>query len=156
EPGTWRLYDHDMDAVAEARRQLELDLRRALAVGDFRLYFQPIINLASMKVATFEALLRWDHATRGLVQPADFIPVAESTGLIVPLGDWIIREACRYAAEWPSNVSVAVNLSPVQFSRGNIVATVVNALAASGLPADRLEIEITESIIFDQSERNLA
>lgn len=153
--GTWRVYNSEMDASAQSRRQLELDLRRALSVGDFRVYFQPIVNLATMQVTSFEALIRWDHATRGLVPPTEFITVAEDTGLIVPLGEWVIREACCHAATWSEGVSVAVNLSPVQFARGNIVSTIVNALAVSRLRPDRLEIEITESALLERTEHTL-
>ncbi len=153
--GTWRVFDAEMDAVAQARRQLELDLRRALNVGDFELYFQPIINLKSMRVTCFEALIRWNHATRGVVSPIEFIAVAEETGLIVPLGEWAMREACRQAMEWPSDIRVAVNLSPVQLSRGNVVAAIISALASSGLQADRFEIEITESALLEKTEQTL-
>ncbi len=139
----------------KARRQLELDLRRALNVGDFELYFQPIINLKSMRVTCFEALIRWNHATRGVVSPIEFIAVAEETGLIVPLGEWAMREACRQAMEWPSDIRVAVNLSPVQLSRGNVVAAIISALASSGLQADRFEIEITESALLEKTEQTL-
>ncbi len=153
--GTWRVFDAEMDAVAQARRQLELDLRRALNVGDFELYFQPIVNLKSMRVTCFEALIRWNHATRGVVSPGEFISVAEETGLIVPLGEWAMREACRQAMRWPSEIRVAVNLSPVQLSRGNVVAAIVSALASSGLQADRFEIEITESALLEKTEQTL-
>ena len=154
--GKWRLYDPEMDALAQARRQLEIDLRRAIMVGDFRVYFQPIINLSTLKVASFEALLRWDHATRGIVSPEEFIPLAEETGLIIPLGEWAIREACKHAATWPEEIGVAVNLSSVQFIRGNIVSTIVSALGATGLRPNRFEIEITESTLLERSERTLA
>ncbi len=153
--GTWRVFDAEMDAAAQARRQLELDLRRALNVGDFELYFQPIVNLKSMRVTCFEALIRWNHATRGVVSPGEFIAVAEETGLIVPLGEWAMREACRQAMHWPSEIRVAVNLSPVQLSRGNVVAAIVSALASSGLQADRFEIEITESALLEKTEQTL-
>ncbi len=153
--GTSRVFDAEMDAAAQARRQLELDLRRALNVGDFELYFQPIVNLKSMRVTCFEALIRWNHATLGVVSPVEFIAVAEETGLIVPLGEWAMREACRRAMDWPSDIRVAVNLSPVQLLRGNVVAAIVSALASSGLQADRFEIEITESALLDKTEQTL-
>ncbi len=154
--GTYRLFDPEMDEMAQARRQLELDMRRAIAVGDFHAHFQPIIDIGSRKIVCFEALMRWNHPTRGDVPPTEFIPVAEETGMIVQIGEWIIRTACAEAATWPGTVRVAVNLSPVQFVRGNIVSSVVNALAASGLPGTRLELEITESVILERSERNVA
>ena len=153
--GTWRVYNASMDEAAQARRQLELDMRRALSVGDFRVYFQPIVNLQQMRVTSFEALLRWDHAARGIVSPGEFIPLAEETGLIVPLGEWTIREACRHAMSWPDNISVAVNLSPVQFTRGNIVGAIVSALATTGLDPSRLEIEITESTLLERTDATM-
>ena len=154
--GTWRIYNAEMDLIAQARRQLELDLRRAITVGDFRLYFQPIINVKEMRITSFEALMRWEHATRGLVSPADFIAIAEETGLIVPLGDWAIREACKHATHWPDEIRVAVNLSPVQLMRGNVVNSIISALATSQLPADRLEIEITESALLEKTEQTFS
>ena len=153
--GTWSVFDAEMDAAAQSRRQLELDLRRALTVGDFQLYFQPIVNLESMKVTSFEALIRWNHPSRGLVSPAEFISVAEETGLIVALGEWAMREACRHAVTWPDGIRVAVNLSPVQLTRGNVVASIVSALAASGLQAERFEIEITESALLEKTEQTM-
>jgi diguanylate cyclase (GGDEF)-like protein len=154
--GMYRLFDPAMDERAQARRQLELDMRRALAVGDFKLFFQPIVNLHSKKVACLEALVRMEHPTRGMVSPLEFIPAAEETGLIVPIGEWVIREACMQAAAWPDSIRVAVNLSSVQFMRGNIVSSVVSSLAASGLSAERLELEITESVLLEKTDRNLA
>jgi len=153
--GTWRVYNASMYEAAQARRQLELDMRRALSVGDFRVYFQPIVNLEEMRVTSFEALLRWDHATRGIVAPDDFIPVAEETGLIVPLGEWMIREACRHAMTWPDDINVAVNLSRIEFSRGSIVTSIMNGLAATGLNPNRLEIEITESTLLERTESTI-
>lgn len=152
--GTFRVFDPTMDANAQARRQLELDMRRALVQGEFSLYFQPIFNLKDKQVVSMEALLRWHHPTNGMIPPGDFIPVAEDIGLIVPLGEWVVRTACMFAARWPGDIRVAVNLSPIQFSRGNIVAMVLSALAASGLPARRLELEITESVILDKTAQN--
>ncbi len=149
--GTWRFFEPEMDARMQARRQLELDLRHALAAGEFHLLYQPLINLASGRVTGFEALLRWRHAERGLVSPADFIPLAEETGLILPLGEWVLREACAEAARWPADVSVAVNVSAVQFASPRLVDAVAEALAASGLPGARLEIEVTESIMLQDT-----
>ena len=154
--GTWRVYSREMDEVAQSRRQIELDLRRALTAGEFVLYFQPIVNLETMAVSCFEALLRWKHPTRGAVSPLEFIPVSEETGLIVQIGEWVIREACKQAALWPDDIRVAVNLSPTQFSRGNIVSTIVSALSRTCLRPSRLEVEITESTLLERTERNMA
>ena len=153
--GTWRVFDAGMDASVQVRRQLEIDLRRAITHGDFQLYFQPIVDLATMRITSFEALLRWYHPTRGMVSPAEFIPIVEETGLIVPLGDWAIREACKHAATWPSDIRVAVNLSPVQLVRGNVVGSVVSALAATGLQPDRFELEVTESALMECTDQTL-
>ena len=146
---THRFFEPAMDARAHARRSLEIDLRKALALREFELHYQPQIDLDLNAVAGFEALLRWRHPERGLVSPADFIPLAEEIGLIVPLGEWVLREACQEAARWPSNVSVAVNVSPHQFGdTTRLVAVVAQSLAAAGLPGRRLEIEITESVLL--------
>jgi diguanylate cyclase (GGDEF)-like protein len=153
--GSFRFFDPEMDRAAQARRQLELDMRRALLQGDFRLDFQPIVNLQAKRIVSMEALLRWTHPVNGPMSPGEFVPVAEETGLIVPLGEWVIREACKQAMSWPEDVRVAVNLSPTQFSRGNIVTIVINALASTGLPSSRLELEITESVILEKTERNV-
>ena len=117
---TFCFFEPEMDAKAQARRILELDLRKALAVGEFELHYQPIVNLAKNKIVGFEALLRWNHPTRGTVSPDEFIPLAEETGLIVPIGDWVIRQACMEAKTWPSDLHVAVNISPVQFRGKNL------------------------------------
>ena len=154
--GTYRMFDPEMDAIVQARRVLERDMRTALALDGFRLYYQPLINLQTQKVTAFEALMRWQHPARGQVPPSEFIPIAEETGLIIQLGEWALRQACAEATEWPDGISVSVNLSPLQFSKGNLVSTVVSALASSGLPASRLELEITESVLLEQSERNIA
>ena len=153
--GTYRIFDPEMDARAQARRLLELDMRNAFVNGEYKLVYQPQISLARKEVTGFEALLRWDHPERGLVSPELFIPVAEETGLIIQLGDWVIRQACKEAVSWPNDVRVAVNVSTIQFMRGNVVGSVVNALAASGLPPQRLEIEITESVLLERTEQNL-
>ena len=154
--GSFRFFDPGMDKAAQARRQLELDMRKALVHGDFKLNYQPIVNLETRRTASMEALLRWTHPTNGSISPAEFVPVAEETGLIVQLGEWVIRRACSDAANWPDDVRVAVNLSPVQFTRGNIVGTVISALGASGLKPQRLELEITESVILEKTERNVS
>jgi len=153
---TYRIFDPEMDAIVQSRRSLERDMRTSLVQGGFTLNYQPLVNLRSGKVTAFEALMRWNHPERGLVSPADFIPVAEEMGLIVPLGEWALRQACMEAVNWPDDIRVSVNLSPLQFAKGNLVATVVNALASSGLPATRLELEITESVLLEKSERNIA
>jgi len=146
---THRFFELAMDTRAHARRSLEIDLRKALALREFELHYQPQIDLELNAVVGFEALLRWRHPERGLVSPADFIPLAEEIGLIVPLGEWVLREACHEAARWPSNVSVAVNVSPYQFGdTTRLVAVVAQALAAAGLPGRRLEVEITESVLL--------
>jgi EAL domain-containing protein (putative c-di-GMP-specific phosphodiesterase class I) len=137
-----------MDARLQARRALELDLRKALADGQFELFYQPLIDLRTETISGCEALLRWNHPGRGLVSPAEFIPLAEEIGLIVPLGEWVLREACLEAAKWPRRMKVAVNLSPAQFKRRNLAPAVVRALAASALAANRLELEITESVLL--------
>jgi diguanylate cyclase (GGDEF)-like protein len=153
--GTYRMFDAEMDAIVQARRILEQDMRRALAQGDFRLFYQPLVNLQTKRVTAFEALMRWQHPERGAVPPAEFIPVAEEMGLIVPLGEWALRQACAEAVGWPDGISVSVNLSPLQFAKGNLVSSVVSALASSGLPASRLELEITETVLLEKTERNI-
>jgi diguanylate cyclase (GGDEF)-like protein len=153
--GIYRMFDPQMDTIAQARRLLERDMRTALVQNGFRLFYQPLVNLQTKKVTTLEALMRWQHPERGLVPPSDFISVAEDIGLIVQLGEWALREACAEAARWPDGISVSVNLSPVQFAKGNLVSTVMNALASSRLPASRLELEITESVLLEKTERNI-
>jgi diguanylate cyclase (GGDEF)-like protein len=149
--GTVRFFEPEMDAHIQLRRTLELDLRDAIARDEFELYYQPLIDLAAGRIIGFEALLRWHHPIRGLVSPADFIPVAEETGMIVAIGAWVLRMACFEAENWPAEISVAVNLSPVQFKAGDLVATVRAALAASGLRPTRLELEITETVLLHDS-----
>jgi diguanylate cyclase (GGDEF)-like protein len=154
--GTYRMFDPEMDAIVQARRGLERDMRTALVQDRFRLFYQPLVNLQTKKVTTFEALMRWRHPERGSVPPSIFIPVAEEMGLIVQLGEWALRQACAEAVEWPDEICVSVNLSPLQFAKGNLVSTVMSALASSGLPASRLELEITESVLLEKSERNIS
>lgn len=153
--GTYRFFEPEMDARIQARRALELDLRHAVATGAFELHYQPIINLETNNVSGFEALLRWRDPKRGSVPPLDFIPLAEETGLIVPIGEWVLRQACTQAARWPAHINIAVNLSPVQFKNGDLVGTVIGALAASGLSPRRLELEITESVFLSDSDATL-
>ena len=154
--GTYRMFDPEMDATVQARRILERDMRTAIVQSGFKLFYQPLVNLQTRKVTAFEALMRWQHPERGMVPPTEFIPVAEEMGLIVQLGEWALRQACAEAMEWPDQIRVSVNLSPLQFSKGNLVSTVISALASSGLPASRLELEITESVLLEKSERNIA
>jgi diguanylate cyclase (GGDEF)-like protein len=150
--GTFCFFRDEMAQTVEARRILELDLRKALANEEFELYFQPLVNLKSGRIATCEALLRWNHPVRGTVSPVDIIPIAEDMGLIVDLGRWILRKACMECMKWPEAVSVAVNFSPQQFHQRDILGEVRYALEVSGLPADRLEIEITESSLLRNTQ----
>ncbi len=149
--GVYRFFEIAMDARMQARRALELDLRKAIVNGEFELYYQPIVNVKTDQITSFEALIRWHHPERGMVAPLDFIPVAEETGLIVAIGEWVLRQACNEAASWPEDVTVAVNLSPAQFKSKNLVPMVISALATSGLPASRLELEITEMVLVQES-----
>jgi diguanylate cyclase (GGDEF)-like protein/PAS domain S-box-containing protein len=154
--GTFRFFEPEMDAKMKVRRALEVDLRKALANGEFELFYQPIVDLRQNELSGFEALLRWHHPERGIVSPAEFIPLAEEIGLIIPIGEWALRKACTDAKLWPDSIVVAVNLSPVQFKSKNLVATVLQALATSGLPPKRLEIEITETVLIQDNETTLA
>jgi diguanylate cyclase (GGDEF)-like protein len=149
--GGWRFFEPEMDIRAQARRSLELELRNALEQSALRVYYQPLFNLKTKRFSTCEALLRWNHPERGWVSPAEFIPIAEETGLIVEIGNWVLREACAECAKWPSDVRVAVNLSPVQFRRGGVINAVRDALALSGLAPHRLEVEITESVLLQDN-----
>jgi diguanylate cyclase (GGDEF)-like protein/PAS domain S-box-containing protein len=153
--GTYRFFAPEMDVQIQARRSMEHDLRKALAAGQFELHYQPIVNLASGEISSVEALIRWRHPESGLVPPGTFIPVAEEIGFIVQLGEWVLREACRAALAWPEHIKVAVNLSPIQFRNPGFVAIVVGALAQSGLSADRLELEITERMLMQDSDATL-
>jgi diguanylate cyclase (GGDEF)-like protein len=146
--GMVRFFEPEMDTRIHIRRLLELDLQGALTRNEFELYYQPLINLSANRVVGFEALLRWHHPVRGLVLPLDFIPVAEETGMIVAIGEWVLHTACFEAENWPDDITIAVNLSPVQFKKGDLVGTVQAALAASGLRPERLELEITESVFL--------
>ncbi len=154
--GQCRLFEQAMDARAQARRTLELDLRRAVAQGEFVLHYQPMYNRATRSVTAFEALLRWHHPTRGLLLPDQFMELAESAGLIVPIGEWVFGQALRDAAAWPDPIRLAVNVSPVQFRHPALGSVIARALAASGLPPTRLEIEITESVMLEGTEGTLA
>jgi diguanylate cyclase (GGDEF)-like protein/PAS domain S-box-containing protein len=154
--GVHRFFEREMDRQAQKRRDMELDLRRAFANGEFELHYQPLVDIASDRISGFESLLRWRHPEKGMISPVEFIPVAEDIGLIVALGEWVLREACTEAAKWPAEVKVAVNLSPVQFRSRNLVQAVISALAHSGLSPLRLELEITESVFLAETEANLA
>jgi diguanylate cyclase (GGDEF)-like protein len=146
--GTFRFFEPGMDARLRERRELEADLRVAIREGQFEVYYQPLLDLASETIRGFEALVRWNHPVRGQIAPLDFIPIAEDTNLIIPIGEWVLRQACRDAAQWPDDIRVAVNLSPAQFKRGDLVAVTMSALTAADLAPDRLELEITESVLL--------
>jgi diguanylate cyclase (GGDEF)-like protein/PAS domain S-box-containing protein len=154
--GVHRFFEKEMDRQAQKRRDLELDLRRAFANGEFEVHYQPLVDIAADRISGFESLLRWRHPEKGMISPADFIPVAEDIGLIVALGEWVLREACTEAVKWPADIKVAVNLSPMQFRSRNLVQVVISALAHSGLSPKRLELEITESVFLAETEANLA
>ena len=149
--GIWRFFEPGMDARLQARRALELDLRAAMADEAFELHYQPLYDLRNERIGGFEALLRWSHPVRGMVSPMEFIPIAEEIALIVPLGNWVLQRACREARAWPDHVKVAVNVSPAQFKGRDLVETVKQALDAAGLPPNRLELEITETVLLSDS-----
>jgi diguanylate cyclase (GGDEF)-like protein len=146
--GAYRFFEPEMDALMQARRALEVDLRKALINGEFEVSYQPIISLENKSITGVEALVRWNHPGRGFVAPSEFIPLAEETGLIVPIGEWVLRQACSEAMRWPSHISLAVNLSPAQFKMRNLSQIVIGALAQSGISPRRLELEITESVLL--------
>ena len=153
--GTFRFFEPAMDQQMQARRIMEQDLRKALAAGEFELYYQPVVNLASNEISGFEALIRWNHPEKGIIAPATFIPLAEEIGFIVAIGEWVIRQACATAAQWPGDLHVAVNISAVQFRSPGLMQVIVGALAASGLHPTRLEIEITETVLLQNKETTL-
>ena len=154
--GTFRFFEPVMDLQMQTRRIMEQDLRKALPAGEFVLHYQPVVNLASKEISGFEALIRWNHPSKGMISPADFIPLAEEIGFIVPMGEWVIRQACATAAQWPDDLHVAVNISAIQFRSPGLMQVIVSALAASGLAPTRLEIEITESVLLHNKEATLA
>lgn len=154
--GVYRFFRDEMSLRSQTRRLLELELRRALVAGELCLHYQPMFNMENREIVGFEALLRWNHPTRGIVPPNDFIWLAEEVGLIVPMGQWVVEQACRDAAAWPNDICIAVNVSPVQFRERNFADQVVAALAASGLEPHRLEIEITERVLIANTSMTLA
>ncbi|GMM93619.1 hypothetical protein MTsN3n11_19210 [Qipengyuania sp. MTN3-11] len=148
-------FEASLDEQARKRREMELDLRLAIRDGGFELYFQPLYNLRDDRLQGFEALIRWPHPKHGMISPAEFIPLAEETGLILPIGEWVVHEACRAAMLWPDNLSVAINISPKQFGVPGLATTILQALTHSGLSPDRLELEITESVFIANVEKTL-
>jgi diguanylate cyclase (GGDEF)-like protein len=149
---TYRFFEPEMDERMRARRTLEEDLRKALIAGELLLYYQPLVNLERDQICGFEALLRWHHPERGNIPPSSFIPIAEETGLIVPLGEWVLRQACTEAATWPDHLKVAVNVSAAQFKARNLAEVVIRSLAAAGMAPHRLELEITESVMLHDED----
>ena len=153
---TYRFFEPAMDARAKARLTMERELRQAMTDGGFEIHYQPVVDLRRDEVSGCEALLRWRHPERGMISPAEFIPVAEDTGLIVELGDWVLKTACAEAANWPDHVRLAVNVSPVQLKCQTLALKIARALTDSGLPASRLELEITEAVLIRDDEAALA
>jgi diguanylate cyclase (GGDEF)-like protein len=153
---TWRFFEPAMDARVKARRMLEMDMRQALLSGAFEVYYQPFVSLEDNRVTGCEALVRWRHPERGMISPAEFIPVAEETGLISELGEWVLNTACKDAMTWPGEFKLAVNVSPVQFKSGTLALKIAAALAASKLPPRRLELEITEAVLIRDDDAALA
>jgi diguanylate cyclase (GGDEF)-like protein/PAS domain S-box-containing protein len=154
--GAYRFFEPEMDTRMKARRNLEMDLRKALVNGEFELYYQPLLNLQTNEISTFEALLRWHHPTRGMISPAEFIPIAEETGLIILIGEWVLKTACAEALSWPEHVKIAVNLSPAQLKSRNFVKAVIATLAETGMPGHRLQLEITETVIMQNTFSTLS
>jgi diguanylate cyclase (GGDEF)-like protein/PAS domain S-box-containing protein len=154
--GTFRFFEPEMNTRMKVRRELEMDLRKALATEQFELHYQPLVVLETNDVNGFEALLRWNHPTRGMVSPVDFIPIAEETGLIVPLGEWVLKAACNEAVNWPEHIKVAVNLSPAQLNSRNLVSMVTSVLNETGMPPHKLQLEITETVLLQNTFTTLA
>jgi len=154
--GMYRFFELEMDTRMRERRDLEMDLRQALDKNQFELHYQPLVNLETNEITALEALLRWNHPTRGLISPADFIPIAEETGLIVSIGEWVLRTACAETRNWPDHIKVAVNLSPAQLRSKNLVQMVITALADCAMPAERLQLEITETMLVQNTFATLA
>jgi diguanylate cyclase (GGDEF)-like protein len=154
--GAFRFFESEMDARVQARRHLEMELRAAMLANKLEVNYQPLVNLESGQISGFEALVRWPHPERGFVPPAEFIPVAEETGLITALGAYVLRRACTDAVKWPNHVKLAVNLSALQFRTGNLFALVKQTLEETGLSPKRLELEITESLLLDKVDQVMA
>jgi diguanylate cyclase (GGDEF)-like protein/PAS domain S-box-containing protein len=154
--GTWKFFEPDMDAGLQARRALEFDLKEALANNEFELFYHPIYDFGSESLSGFEALLRWRHPTKGMIGPSDFIPIAEEIGLIVPLGEWVLRYACSEATRWGNDIKLAVNVSAAQFKDGDLIEMVTNVLSSTGLEPHRLELEITETVLLAENIKTLA
>ena len=153
--GTYAFFEQEMNTRAHARRELERDLRSAVTNNELLLGYQPIIDLQTSEVSGVEALLRWQHPKRGVISPESFISIAEETGAIVEIGEWVLREACSEAASWPEHVSIAINLSPIQFKSPRLIVAVAEAIAAAGIAAQRVELEITESVLLQSSDKTL-
>jgi len=149
-------FEPGMDKTAKERRELEMDLRAAISLNEFELHFQPLVNIGTGQTVSYEALIRWNHSTRGVVMPDDFIPIAEESGLIVQLGEWVIRNATQEVAKWPEHLHVSVNLSPAQMRSTNLIPTVFGAVAHAGIDPQRLELEITENVLLHDSAVNIA
>lgn len=150
-----RMFEPDMEQAAASRHALTMDMRDSLLRGDFRLHYQPVVRVSNGETIGVEALIRWQHPQRGLIPAAEFIPLAEETGLIVPIGEWVLRTACAQAADWPAQLKVAINLSAGQFLNNDLLRTVREAIAVSKLPPERIELEVTESVLLERSEENL-
>jgi diguanylate cyclase (GGDEF)-like protein len=148
---TYRFFETEMDARMKARRGLELDLRRAITAQALELHYQPLVSIRDNEITALEALLRWNHASRGVISPADFIPIAEETGLIIPIGEWVLRTACKEATRWPEHVKVAVNVSPAQLKSRQFLAMIKSAFAETKLPPHRLQLEITETVLMQDT-----
>src|SRR5262249_48588418 len=148
-------FDPSMTAKADARHHMEKDLRRAIANKELELHYQPVVDVKTRRACAVEALVRWRHPEKGLISPLDFIPLAEETGLIVPLGEWVLQQACADAVEFPEHIRVAVNISSVQFKKGNLLDVILCILVESGLTPNRLELEITESALFENEGTNV-
>jgi diguanylate cyclase (GGDEF)-like protein/PAS domain S-box-containing protein len=152
---TYLLFERELNKRARERRLLTADLHKALAENQIELHYQPIVDLKLYQMTGVEALMRWHHPVRGMIPPSEFIPIAEETGLIIPLGEWALQQACRRVVDWPDRIKLALNLSPIQLRRPGLLHAVFGALAASGLPADRLELEVTETVLLEETETNL-
>lgn len=154
--GTYRFFEPEMNTRMKARRQLEMELRKAIVSEEFELHYQPLVDLQSNNVNAFEALVRWNHPTRGLIPPVEFIPIAEETGLIVPLGEWVLKTACQEAANWPDHIKIAINLSPTQLNNRHLLSKVTTALTNAGLSPHKLQLEITEFVLLQNTLTTLS